>query len=92
MTFVTPFLNEAVKFANFKNLIKRQIDGSVDGITVAGTMRESLVLTQEGCIALVETAKAKTGRVNIFVGVDLCDTKKIVEKIKLPIAWELMDF
>jgi 4-hydroxy-tetrahydrodipicolinate synthase len=50
---VTPILNEAIEFGDFKNLIKRQADGRIDGIIVAGTTRESPVLAQEEFIALV---------------------------------------
>ncbi|MDR1891210.1 MAG: 4-hydroxy-tetrahydrodipicolinate synthase [Puniceicoccales bacterium] len=80
---VTPFLNEAVEFGDFKNLIKQQADGGVDGIIVAGTTGESPVLAQEEFVALVETAKAEAGQMNVFVGVGSCDTKKAVEKTKI---------
>ncbi|MDR1457833.1 MAG: 4-hydroxy-tetrahydrodipicolinate synthase [Puniceicoccales bacterium] len=80
---VTPFANEAVELKDFKNLIKQQVNGGVDGVVVAGTTGESPILTEEEFITLIETAKAEAKQTDVFVGVGSCDTKKAVEKTKI---------
>ena len=58
---VTPFLDGAVNFPLFEQLLRRQVDAGIEAVVVAGTTGESPTLTDEEKLELFRRAKAYVG-------------------------------
>ena len=80
---ITPFKNGSVDYASFKNIIEKQISGSIDAIVVAGTTGEAATLTHEEhmeCMKFVVDTVA--GRVPVIAGTGSNDTAYGIELSK----------
>lgn len=77
---VTPFRQSgAIDFAQFENLIMRQIEGGMDGIVIGGTTGESPTLEESELMALVDLGvKLGRGRIQIMAGTGSYSTRKSV--------------
>ena len=77
---VTPFSNGAVDEAAFRALVRRQIDGGVQGLVPCGTTGEAPTLTVEEQLELVRwTIEEAKGAVPVLAGIGSNSTAKAVE-------------
>ena len=58
---VTPFLNGAVNYPLFEQLLRRQVDAGIEAVVVAGTTGESPTLSDEEKLELFTRAKDYVG-------------------------------
>ena len=76
----TPFNEEGVNLNEFKKLLEKQIEESVDAIIVCGTTGESATMTMEERLQAIECAvKVSNGRVPIIAGTGSNNTKAVIE-------------
>lgn len=77
---ITPFSNGEVDYGKLRELVNRQIDGSVAGIVPVGTTGESPTLTYEEHLKVIEeTIKTADGRCQIIAGTGANSTHEAVE-------------
>ena len=58
---VTPFLDGAVNFPLFEQLLRRQVDAGIEAVVIAGTTGESATLSDDEKLELFARAKAYVG-------------------------------
>ena len=58
---VTPFLNGAVNFPLFEQLLRRQVDAGIEAVVIAGTTGESPTLSDDEKLELFTRAKEYVG-------------------------------
>jgi 4-hydroxy-tetrahydrodipicolinate synthase len=80
---VTPFVKGKFSLPDFRNLLRLQVEGKVDGVVVGGTTGEALALTIEEFTTMINAAVAESGSVRVFAGVGSYDPAKAVEKTRL---------
>jgi 4-hydroxy-tetrahydrodipicolinate synthase len=80
---VTPFtLNESIDREALRRLIEWQIESGVDFLVACGTTGESVTLSDEEQLRIVEiTIKAADGRVPVVAGAGGYNTREVIEKI-----------
>lgn len=73
---ITPFKNGEVDVATFKRLVRRQLDGGVDAIVVAGTTGEAPTLDREERVTLFRAAVSEvSGQIPVIAGTGSNDTR-----------------
>lgn len=72
---ITPFAKGEVDHKSLRALVLRQIEGGIDGLVPCGTTGESVTLSDEERVAVIETVvKQAGGRVPIVAGTGTNDT------------------
>ncbi|MFZ5476069.1 MAG: 4-hydroxy-tetrahydrodipicolinate synthase [Myxococcota bacterium] len=79
---VTPMRGDRVDLDAFRALVRRQVDGGVQGVVVAGTTGESPTLDDAEKDALLAAARAEAGDVVVTMGVGTNDTRATVENTR----------
>lgn len=73
---ITPFKNGEVDVATFRRLVRRQLDGGVDAIVVAGTTGEAPTLDREERATLFRAAVSEvSGQIPVIAGTGSNDTR-----------------
>lgn len=76
---VTPFADGALDLAAWRRTVRRQLDGGVHGLVVAGTTGESPTVSRDEMDTLLATAREEAaGRVPVTMGVGTNDTRGTV--------------
>lgn len=66
---ITPFIGDSVDFAKLGELVERQIDGGVEGLSPVGTTGESPTLSTEEHLEVIRvTVEKAAGRVPVIAG------------------------
>lgn len=80
---VTPFtLNEEIDQDALRRLIEFQIEGGVDFLVACGTTGESVTLSEEEQLRVVDiTVQAADGRVPVVAGAGGYNTREVIERI-----------
>ena len=82
---VTPFLNGAVNYPLFEQLLRRQVDAGIEAVVISGTTGESAALSDEEKLELFTRAKAYVGNAcKIIAGTGSNST---VHTITLSMEW-----
>ena len=80
---VTPFLEDKINYPLLRQLLRRQIDGGIEAVVIAGTTGESATLTDEEKLELFARAKEYAeGRCKIIAGTGSKSTKHTLELSK----------
>ena len=80
---VTPFLEDKINYPLLRQLLRRQIDGGIEAVVIAGTTGESATLTDEEKLELFARAKEYAeGRCKIIAGTGSNSTKHTLELSK----------
>lgn len=81
---VTPFKNGRVDYENYKILLKRQIEGGIDGIVPCGTTGESPTLSDDEFAKIIEVSVEECkGRIPVIAGCGTNSTEKTIVKTKI---------
>ncbi len=76
---VTPFRNGQVDEAALERLVRRQVEGGVDGVVPVGTTGESPTLDYDEHIRVIElTVRFAEGRVRVLAGTGANSTKEAI--------------
>lgn len=77
---ITPFRDGEVDVEALRALVKRQIDGGIDGLVPCGTTGEAATMSTDEQLLVIRTVvEAAEGRVPIVAGTGSNDTRKTVE-------------
>lgn len=80
---VTPFLEDKINYPLLRQLLRRQIDGGIEAVVIAGTTGESATLTDEEKLELFARAKEYAeGRCKIIAGTGSNSTAHTLELSK----------
>ncbi len=81
---VTPFKNGKLDENTFRMLIKRQIDGGIDGIVPCGTTGEAATMDLDEYERVIGIAVDEcNGKIPVLAGAGTNNTKKVVELAKI---------
>jgi 4-hydroxy-tetrahydrodipicolinate synthase len=88
VALVTPFKkDESLDEAAFRRLVRRQIDGGIDVLVPCGTTGESVTMTAEEQLRVIElTVDEAKGRVPVLAGAGTNDTRVSIERSKAAAA------
>ena len=76
---LTPFREGTVDHDALRGLVRRQIDGGIDGLVPCGTTGEAATMTEDEQISVIETVvEAANGEVPIIAGTGSNDTAKTI--------------
>ena len=79
---VTPFKNNAVGYATFDSLVRRQLDAGIAGLVPVGTTGEAATLTDEEADKIIaRTVELAKGKAFVLAGAGGNDTSKTVDKV-----------
>ena len=77
---ITPFRDGEVDLESLRGLVKRQLDGGIDGLVPCGTTGETATMTVAEQLQVIRTVvDAAGGQVPIVAGTGSNDTRKTVE-------------
>jgi 4-hydroxy-tetrahydrodipicolinate synthase len=81
---VTPFKkDESIDEAAFRRLVDFQIEGGVDFIVACGTTGESVTMSDDEQLRVVElTIEASEGRAPVVAGAGGYNTREVIEKVR----------
>lgn len=80
---ITPFINDRIDYASYKNLVEHYVQQGVSGIIAGATTGESPVLTERESEELAnKTLEYVNGRVPVYYGIGGNCTKEMVERIR----------
>ncbi len=80
---VTPFTNDGIDLDSFRALVRRQIEGGINGLVPCGTTGEAPTLTADETDAVVSaTIEEATGRVPVLAGIGSNSTAVAVANAK----------
>ncbi len=80
---VTPFRDGALDEAAFRQLVRRQVDGGVDGLVPCGTTGEAPTLSSADQARVIAwTVEEAAGRVPVLAGIGSNDTSKAIAAAK----------
>ena len=90
LPLITPFLDGALDEASLGRLVRHYAGQPLDGIILAGTTGESLVLDDDETERLTTTsAEILGGRMPLYLGLSGSDTGKLVKQLQRTADWPI---
>ena len=84
VALVTPFKNDrSVDYEALTHIVNFNIDNGINYLVISGTTGESVTITKEEKIEIIETiSKANKGRVPLVLGIGGNNTAQVIEEIQ----------